>query len=1347
MTFDSVALLPQPELTSYLHQMLPIDGVQRFLICGTGFDAGVTPEGLRPANLENLAQLQGSAPADVLLLGEFTTPPTRQEVEAALQSLQSGGILVWLVPQTRSAAQLERLLHLRTDEGPPGLSTTVIAGLLEAHGFDVNLEASRLITCEPSAALQGIAAAVEAHHGDGAAILRDTSATHLLLVAQAPRRRQDGSGSADSRRAVHDAVSGAVASGVDLGREGEGASVDEGEVLDDPRVSIVIPVYNGAGLTEKCLFGIAGNTADEPNYEVIVVDNGSSDWTMYLLHAMEGDLRVLSNDRNLGFARACNQGAADARGEYVLFLNNDTVPHAEWLAAMVDVADSDPTIGVVGARLLYPDGTVQHAGIELVEGVPDHVLRGVAADDPRVTGQRDLDMVTGACLMIRRDLFAQIGGFDAQFVNGVEDVDLCLRARQQGYRVVYCGDAVVDHHEAQTMGRFDHVQENVRRFVERWGGHFDANGRLTLDSIPSAGRAQAPTAQTPTAQSPVARTPVAQALIDQTAIGQISDDQTSEDQISADVLTVSRLQGAASQITDRQVSVVDGQTSVAPRRINWEGSFFMYSSLAYVNRELVLALLAEGQCEMGLMPFEEDQFGAEEDPRFQDLAARMGHPLAGADVTIRHRWPPELERPDSARHVLMQPWEYGSVPRRWVEAVAEGQVDQIWAYTRYVRDCYVDGGVDPARVAIVPPGVDPDRFHPGLAPHGAVDTKAGFRFLFVGGTLYRKGIDLLLQAYSEEFSADEDVALVIKDMGVNTFYHQQTAGESIQQLQEDPACAEILYLTQDLPGDEIPRLYAAAHALVHPYRGEGFGLPVAEAMACGLPVIVTRGGASDDFCPEDVVYGIDSRRQAILFEGEETVGQAWQLEPDVASLRQQMRTVFESREDARRRGLRGSAHIHSHFTWADAAHKAQDALAALDALPEGVSGGETAEVAAIVLGKNGEATGTDDALGIVFGQHPRYVLDAQGGHVLGEQLDAIRVDLKSSCQLLFIFGHDVEVNPDDVRCLVGHFEADERLGLLIPERHSSARATMGDVPVAAVVDSPCCVLRRAALDDIAGFDTGFSTLAVLANVVRAMRRRDWRIATAPDVVVEEDPDAQVVALTRTSSSAEASHAQVQEMKAIQALEDGDRRRAGGDVEGAILRYDEALGAKPDFVEALLVLADAYLDADRPVEAAQIAARLPAIDSSSAWAHNFSALVHARAGDLDGARAGFATAVELNPDLTEARVNLAVMAWEAGEMETALEHFRHACERDPYNRDLICNLGLIYTQTGDTQEAVDLYRAFLGQAPDDVEVLGRLAEVQWQRQEHDEARDTATRVLQIDPDHARARMILQGAEPG
>ncbi len=1346
MTFDSVALLPHPELTSYLHQLLPA-AATRLVVCGAGIDIGASPAAPTPESFQDMAQLQDAAPAEALLLGECAVPPTRQEAEAALRLLQPGGTLAWLIPQTRGAAQLEQLLHLSTGDEPRPLSTTAIAGLLEAHGFDVILDACRILTSDPSAALQGIAAAVDDHDGDGAAMLRDASATHLLLVAHAPRQRSEGSGSADARRAIHDAVSGAVASGVDLGLDDEGAPAD-GEALGEPRVSIVIPVFNGAALTEKCLYGIAENTADEPTYEVIVVDNGSTDWTIYLLHAMEGDLRVLSNDRNLGFARACNQGAADARGEYVLFLNNDTVPHPDWLSSMVAVADSDPSIGIVGARLLYPDGTVQHAGMELVQGIPDHVLRGAAADDPRVTGQRDLDMVTGACLMIRRDLFAQIGGFDAQFVNGAEDVDLCLRARQAGCRVVYCGAAVVDHHEAQTEGRFDHVQENVKRFVDQWGGHFGADGRLALDSIPSAG-APAPMTQNKAVsrshlgpspdQVPTAHAPVAQALIDQTSGVQAAGVQASEDQDAAHKGLGSRLQGMASQIADPP------ESPATPRRINWEGSFFLYSSLAYVNRELVLALLAE-RCQVGLLPYEDDQFSAEEDPRFQELAARMGQPLADADVTIRHRWPPDLDRPARGRHVMMQPWEYGSVPRRWVEAVATGQVDQIWAYTRYVRDCYVNGGVDPTRVAIVPPGVDPDRFHPGLAPHEAVDAKASFRFLFVGGTLYRKGIDLLLQAFSEEFSVEEDVALVIKDMGVNTYYRQQTAEAPIQKLQEDPTCAEILYLPQDLPGDQIPRLYAAADALVHPYRGEGFALPVAEAMACGLPVIVTRGGAADDFCPDDVVYMVDSGRQAILFDGEETVAQTWMLDPDVGSLRQQMRTVFEDRDEAQRRGMRGSAHIHSQFTWKDSARKAQAALEALDALPAGGGTSLSAEAAVVVLGKGDATTGTDEALDAVLGLHPRYVLDATGGHALGEQLDAIRTDLKAS-RLLFIFSSDVEVDPDDVRRLVRHFEDDERLGLLIPDRHPRGRATMEDVPALAVVDSPCCVLRRTALDEVGGFDAGFSTLSVLANVARAMRRREWGVATASDVVVEEDADDQTVALTTSSSSAAVSRVQIQEMKAIEALDDGDRRRLGGDMEGAIAQYNNALEAKPDFVEVLLVLADAYLDADRAAEAAEVAARLPAIDSSSAWAFNFSALVHARAGDREAARAGFTTAVELNPELTEARVNLAVMAWEAGEMETALTHFRHACEQDPYNRDLVCNLGLIHMQTGDTQEAVDLFVAYLAQAPEDVEVLGRLAEVQWQRQEREQARETAKRVLQLDPAHDRARTILQGVEPG
>ena len=127
-----------------------------------------------------------------------------------------------------------------------------------------------------------------------------------------------------------------------------------------------------------------------------------------ILEWLEG-LRVEHNDQNEGFARANNQAAAIAEGEYLLFLNNDTAPQAGWLSELVRLADSDPSIGIVGAKLLYPEtGLIQHAGIELTNGIPDHIHRDAAADDPLVNSVRDFDMVTGACMLVRRHLFAEL---------------------------------------------------------------------------------------------------------------------------------------------------------------------------------------------------------------------------------------------------------------------------------------------------------------------------------------------------------------------------------------------------------------------------------------------------------------------------------------------------------------------------------------------------------------------------------------------------------------------------------------------------------------------------------------------------------------------------------------------------------------------------------------------------------------------------------------------------------------------------------------------------------------------------------------------------------------------------
>ncbi|MBM3270102.1 MAG: glycosyltransferase [Candidatus Sericytochromatia bacterium] len=254
------------------------------------------------------------------------------------------------------------------------------------------------------------------------------------------------------------------------------------------KASIVIPVWNRVDYTTRCLEALAESIPEDYSYEVVVVDNGSTDGTPDLLATLGGDVQVLTNKTNLGFARACNQGARAAKGEWIVFLNNDTEPRAGWLEEMLALAEREDRVGVVGAKLLYPDGTIQHAGVAftgkaegkfIVHGehfdkdvfidlLPYHLYRKMPADAPYVNKVRDFQVVTGACLAIRRDLFEDVGGFDEAFHNGFEDVDLCLKALQRDQRVVYCPTAVVLHHESKSEGRHDHDLPNARLFHDRW---------------------------------------------------------------------------------------------------------------------------------------------------------------------------------------------------------------------------------------------------------------------------------------------------------------------------------------------------------------------------------------------------------------------------------------------------------------------------------------------------------------------------------------------------------------------------------------------------------------------------------------------------------------------------------------------------------------------------------------------------------------------------------------------------------------------------------------------------------------------------------------------------------------
>jgi GT2 family glycosyltransferase len=239
-----------------------------------------------------------------------------------------------------------------------------------------------------------------------------------------------------------------------------------------PIASVVIPVRNNLGYTRTCIEALHRNTPEDLPYELVMVDNCSTDGTDAYLRSVRGRIRVLRNDSNLGFARACNKGAVAALGEFLVFLNNDTIPHEGWLTALLDVGRSDSSIAVVGSKLLYPDGSIQHAGVAFgpaLEGLyPFHIYSREPADAPYVNEQRDFQVVTAASMLVRRSVFLEFGGFDEAFINGYEDVDFCLRIRARGYRVVYAPRSVLTHHVSKTSGRFLREEENMKLLNNRW---------------------------------------------------------------------------------------------------------------------------------------------------------------------------------------------------------------------------------------------------------------------------------------------------------------------------------------------------------------------------------------------------------------------------------------------------------------------------------------------------------------------------------------------------------------------------------------------------------------------------------------------------------------------------------------------------------------------------------------------------------------------------------------------------------------------------------------------------------------------------------------------------------------
>lgn len=223
--------------------------------------------------------------------------------------------------------------------------------------------------------------------------------------------------------------------------------------------SIVIPHYASLDLTEACVAAIAMNTDD---YELVIVDNGTGDPLPGL---------VIRNADNRGFAAACNQGAAAAHHDHIVFLNNDTEPHPGWLPPLISSLNADT--GAAGSQLVYLDGSLQHAGVWLYRN-----SRGVLTAENRHQAHSTglVEAVTGACMAVRRDAFDEAGGFDEGYWNGYEDIDLCLTMRDMGWSIRYEPASVVTHHEsASGAERWSGIIGNVQRLQRKWAHYIPSN--------------------------------------------------------------------------------------------------------------------------------------------------------------------------------------------------------------------------------------------------------------------------------------------------------------------------------------------------------------------------------------------------------------------------------------------------------------------------------------------------------------------------------------------------------------------------------------------------------------------------------------------------------------------------------------------------------------------------------------------------------------------------------------------------------------------------------------------------------------------------------------------------------
>jgi len=603
------------------------------------------------------------------------------------------------------------------------------------------------------------------------------------------------------------------------------------------RAAIVVLCWNRWDLTRRCLETLKEHT-DLSSAEVIAVDNGSTDETPARIAELPW-IRVVTNASNLGFVRGNNAGiAAAARDADVVLLNNDVEIHQDgWLDSLQEAAHAAPDVGIVGCRLVLPDGRLLHAGTFIL---PDtfwgQQIGALETDVNQYARTRDVEGIVFACAYVKREVLAKIGGLSEEFRSYFEDTDYCLRARKAGFRTVVCGAVTLVHHEHGSTSGDPAVFEAL--FLK---------SRRTFRTI-----------------------------------------------------------------WKRELE------SWYRRDLHWQSILNFPTGYAMSCREILRACDADGtRVSYEYVYGPGTPFGAREKEDARDyllntiarrrrfFRPRVSVVYAQGDVFRRNR---------GRRKVGYTMVEVDGFHRDWV--VQGNAMDEVWVPSAFNRDAYVGSGLK-TPVEVMPLGVDVDHFHPLI--HGVRNPAGDFVFLANFEWTERKRPDMILKVFNQTFRRTDPAVLVCKVINVNAATNVLA---QIEALGLSRAGGRIAFLhNKEVPYHQLGALYRSADCYVSAGRGEGWDMPLMEAMACGLPSIATDWGAHAEFAHEGISYLLRVRG---LVPADSRVpyyrGFRW-ADPDPDHLAHLFRHVFDHQEEAAEKGRRAAAEMAARWTWDRAARR------------------------------------------------------------------------------------------------------------------------------------------------------------------------------------------------------------------------------------------------------------------------------------------------------------------------------------------------------------------------------------------------------------------------------------------